>query len=221
MAGILLVVFSAVLSNSDEESALWERPWRFYFGVAAPCLFGLIIANAMTTTFSLLRPERVAVSIECCYQNVGIATSMALTMFDGDELAEAMGVPLFYGLVEMFILGIYCVVAWKAGWTKAPANVSLYKAVSTSYEIVTAEKAETGEGIIRNEQVDFTDGVGENNHDADQVELGGAFHYVQYPDILPANSGEEVVLGETGVRRASRPVKGLKEQSYIVHHGFN
>ena len=43
-----------------------------------------------------------------------------------DELAEALGVKLFYGLVEMYILGIYCIGAWKVGWTKAPANVSPY-----------------------------------------------------------------------------------------------
>ncbi len=74
--------------------------------------------------------------MECCYQNVGIATSVALTMFEGDELSEAMGVPFFYGVVEAVILGIYCIGAWKLGWTKAPKNASIWKILTTSYEVI-------------------------------------------------------------------------------------
>jgi hypothetical protein len=57
-----------------------DRDSSFYFGVAGPCLVGLVLANIVTTVLRLQRPERVAVSIECCYQNVGIATSVALSM---------------------------------------------------------------------------------------------------------------------------------------------
>jgi hypothetical protein len=86
------------------------------------------------------------VSIECCYQNVGIATSVALTMFEGDDLAEAMGAPLFYGTVEAVVLGIYCIGAWKMGWTKAPSDANFCTMISTSYEVLAAEK-EHGEAI--------------------------------------------------------------------------
>ena len=72
--------------------------------------------------------------MECCYQNVGIATSVALTMFKGPDLAEALGAPLYYGIVEAVVLGLYCVVAWKAGWTKAPADENICVVVSTTYE---------------------------------------------------------------------------------------
>jgi hypothetical protein len=65
---------------------------------------------------------------------------VALSMFDGDDLAEAIGVPFFYGLVEAIVVGVYCVIAWKIGWTKAPKNVSLWKAISTSYEIEAVEE---------------------------------------------------------------------------------
>ena len=61
-------------------------------------------------------------------------------MFKGDELSEAMGVPLMYGICEMFFLGIYCVGAWKAGWTKAPKNASFFKIIATNYEVLFAEK---------------------------------------------------------------------------------
>jgi hypothetical protein len=66
-------------------------------------------------------------------------------MFDGDELNDAMGVPFFYGAVEMVFVGLYCLWAWKAGWTKAPADESLWNVIITSYEVIHAEKRELGE----------------------------------------------------------------------------
>jgi predicted Na+-dependent transporter len=141
-AGVALVLFSAFMSNSDEDSRIWDRDWRFFVGVALPCLLGLLIANLMSTSFGLLKPERVTVSIECCYQNVGIATSVALSMFDGDELAEAVSVPFYYGMVEAVMLGIYCICAWKAAWTKAPPDVSFWTMIVTSYEILVIENVE-------------------------------------------------------------------------------
>ena len=73
-------------------------------------------------------------SVECCYQNVGIATSAAVTMFKGSDLALALGVPLYYGIIEAVVLGLYCVVAWKISWTKAPAEENVCVVVATSYE---------------------------------------------------------------------------------------
>lgn len=73
--------------------------------------------------------------MECCYQNTGIATSVAAAIFEGDDLAVAIGVPLFYGMCEAFFLAIYCVVCWKLGWTKAPASDNFCTVISTSYEV--------------------------------------------------------------------------------------
>ena len=192
------------MSNTDTDAQIWERPWSFYFGVAAPCVFGLLIANIMATGFNLLKPERVTVSIECCYQNVGIATSVALTMFSGEDLAEAMGVPFYYGLVEAFVLGLYCIGAWKAGWTKAPTHVSLWRSISTSYEIKIVEKVENEETVIR------------DANDAEQVH---GFHYVQHTDTKPENDVEEEkreddISPEIGIRRDARR-KDKKEPSYM------
>ena len=55
-------------------------------------------------------------------------------MFEGDQLAEAIAVPLYYGLVEAITLGIYCTFAWKIGWTKAPSDESFCKILTSSYE---------------------------------------------------------------------------------------
>ena len=57
-------------------------------------------------------------------------------MFDDiEERAQAVAVPLFYGIVEAVAIGVYCVWAWKVGWTKAPPNEKLCTVVTKSYEI--------------------------------------------------------------------------------------
>lgn len=139
-AGLALIVFSATVTNTgDADSKIWSRHWTFYVAVCLPCLIGLLVANLIASMLKLKPPERVTVAIECCYQNVGIATSLALTMFQGDELNDAMGVPFLYGMAEIFFISIYCVFAWKAGWTKAPRDENICKVISTSYEVGTDE----------------------------------------------------------------------------------
>lgn len=138
-AGVSLVAYSALMSNTGGETQIWEHSWQFYVGVMLPCCAGLLVSNILTSFLSLNKPERVTLSVECCYQNVGIATSVALTMFKGDELSQAMAVPLYYGLLEAFILGIYCILAWKAGWTKAPKNCSFWTMIGTNYEVLLLE----------------------------------------------------------------------------------
>ena len=38
-------------------------------------------------------------------------------MFENDDEAQAMGVPLYYGIIEAVVLGLYCLIAWKMNWT--------------------------------------------------------------------------------------------------------
>mmetsp|Transcript_24510 Transcript_24510/g.35975 ORF Transcript_24510/g.35975 Transcript_24510/m.35975 type:complete len:343 (-) Transcript_24510:342-1370(-) len=134
LAGLGLILFSASISSADEDNQLWDHPWTFYASVATPCVLGVVLANILASFANLSKPERVTVAVECCYQNVGIATSVALTMFKGDELSEAMGVPLFYGICEAVVLGIYCLIAWKLNWTKAPSTDPLCRVITDNYQ---------------------------------------------------------------------------------------
>eukprot|EP00934_Nitzschia_sp_Nitz4_P008099 Nitzschia sp. Nitz4//scaffold137_size62074//17493//19010//NITZ4_006410-RA/size62074-processed-gene-0.82-mRNA-1//-1//CDS//3329535685//8089//frame0 len=137
--GLCLILFSAFLGGGgggESETNIFDLPWSFYLGTALPCMVGMSLANIISRSLQLSHPETVAISIECCYQNTAIATSVAITMFDDpDEKAEAVSVPLLYGLVEALIIGIYCVWAWKMGWTKAPADEKLCVVVSNTYEV--------------------------------------------------------------------------------------
>lgn len=137
-SGLALIIVSAFFStNGGGDSAKpWDQHWSFYVGVAMPCVAGLLIANVIARFAQLEKPEIVTLSIECCYQNVGIAASAVMSMFDDkDDIAKAMAVPLLYGLVEALVLGIYCLVAWKFGWTKAPSDEKICLVMAKTYEV--------------------------------------------------------------------------------------
>lgn len=138
-AGVALVGYSVFMSNTGGQTSMWEHPWQFYVGVALPCLAGLVIGNVLSSLLQLKKPERVTLTVECCYQNVGIAMSVALSMFQGGEAASALAVPLFYGICEVVLLLPYCFLCWKLGWTKAPRNISFWTMITTSYEVLLIE----------------------------------------------------------------------------------
>lgn len=142
VSGIALIVFSAVFSTTSggEDTKPWQQPWSFYIGVLLPCLGGLLVSNLLARGAKLNKPECVTLSVECCYQNVGIATSAALGMFDDSkEIAQALAVPLLYGIMEAVILGAYCFVAWKLGWTKAPKEEKICVVLTKTFEVDDTE----------------------------------------------------------------------------------
>lgn len=141
LCGIVLILLSVLISNGGDGSAskVWDLPWAFYAAVATPCLLGLSIANIISRCVRLSHPETVAISIECCYQNTGIAISVAITMFTGDERAQAVAVPFLYGILEALVITVYCVTAWKMGWTKAPVDENFCVILATTYEVSDEE----------------------------------------------------------------------------------
>jgi predicted Na+-dependent transporter len=141
ISGLALIVMSATMANTGGDGGdtkIWNHHWTFYIGTLLPCLGALFISTFFAYLVGLLKPECVTVGIEACYQNVGIATSLALTMFEGDEIREAMGIPFFYGVLEGVLVGIYCLIAWKANWTKAPADAPIWQVLLLSYEVIEA-----------------------------------------------------------------------------------
>jgi hypothetical protein len=154
LAGLCLILMSVSVSSSNHQAALWDQNAQFYTACALPPVIGLLLAVSLASYFQLAKPERVAVSIEASYQNTGIATTVALTMFQTEkELATAIGVPLYYGIVEALVIATFCIVSWKAGWTKAPADASLCNVLATSYEVERheEEQEETAIEVILSE----------------------------------------------------------------------
>jgi predicted Na+-dependent transporter len=139
-AGAVLMIVSAVLSNSNANARLWDREYTFYIWAALPSTMALVVSHVLAThCWHLPKPEVVTVAVESCYQNVGIALSMALSSSNGDggrtEMARAMVVPFYYGIWQAVLSTVYCTIMWKTGSTKAPVHVSCWNMLTTSYEV--------------------------------------------------------------------------------------
>jgi len=217
-AGVSLVMLSGIASNSMDGAKIWERDAKFYVGVAMPCVVALFISNILSTYSGLKKPERVTSCIECCYQNCGIATSVALSMFKGDDLAEAMGVPFFYGIVEFLLIGTYCLGAWKAGWTKAPPTEPFWKVVTTSYEVLLAEKLAQNRNI-EVQLTDSSDGI-EVTDEYHNEPMGGGFaahclYYCHEPDLAKAGS-KSVDGGEAAKKDPEKEAAEVEEDGYVL-----
>lgn len=97
VSGLLLIIFSLFLSSGADgaDSNFWNQPWAFYVGVAVPCLVGMALANIISRMkcCKLAPAETVAIAIECCYQNTGIATSKYSRFLRGErECLESFAV---------------------------------------------------------------------------------------------------------------------------------
>eukprot|EP00986_Skeletonema_menzelii_P006486 scaffold2470_cov154-Skeletonema_menzelii.AAC.8 len=143
VSGIALIIFSTVLSflggtdgsePKPQETMTAIRP-ADYIAIALPCVLGLVVATVLPTLLKLSKPERLTTAVECCYQNTGIATSAALALFSGNDLQLAMRVPTIYGFVEAISIGVYLLIFWKLGWSKAPKDEKICTVIVKTYEV--------------------------------------------------------------------------------------
>mmetsp|Transcript_4865 Transcript_4865/g.14120 ORF Transcript_4865/g.14120 Transcript_4865/m.14120 type:complete len:388 (+) Transcript_4865:80-1243(+) len=150
LGGLINIVLGLVASQGGGEDAvaLWDYPIDFYFAVGMPCLAGLLIAFGIARVLQVKIEECVSICIECCYQNTGLAITVALTVFtDPEETARATAVPIIYAGFEIALIAIFVLASWKLGFTYAPANEPFLKCISGNYQPKTDldEKREAGE----------------------------------------------------------------------------
>jgi sodium/bile acid cotransporter 2 len=143
---ILLTAFAAVVpiparkrsEKLEGVTPLWGKGLNFYVAVIGPFFASLIVSLLVSSQkwLKLTRPERVTVAVEVSYQNVGVASAVALAAFchDPRKRSDAAAVPLIYGLVEAVALAVFCLSAWKAGWTYAPKNATFLSALRYDYQ---------------------------------------------------------------------------------------
>lgn len=133
IAGVALILFSFFTSSRDDP--IWDKDLNFYSAVAAPCVAGLIMAFTIGRLAPCISgPEAVAVTVETCYQNIGLALTIALASFEGADRARSAGVPLYYGFVQVVCLPVFLLFAWKAGLTHAPSSDRLYAVIIGDYQ---------------------------------------------------------------------------------------
>lgn len=149
ISGIALIAWSTFLSfypldnhTPTPEEVVTSENRIHYFAIMLPCVLGLASATLLSSALRLPKPERLTTSIECCYQNTGIATSAAFSLFSSDPelLSQAMRVPVIYGLVEAVSIGLYLIVFWKLGWSKAPRDEKFCTVLTKSYELREDDK---------------------------------------------------------------------------------
>ena len=134
-------------TNFSHEISLTARALRreaeFFAAVFMACGSGLLLTFILSKCFNVSDPERVAITIEACYQNVGIATSMALGMYEGDEQIKAVGIPLLYGFAECVLLGLFGVFAFYKNWSYAdPKEVGFLAALLRYHQGEDPEESE-------------------------------------------------------------------------------
>jgi sodium/bile acid cotransporter 2 len=147
VCGLVLIVLGFVFSSSSG-TPLWSRPLKFYFAFALPALlaFPLSFALASLPIVRLTRPQRVAVGAECIFQNIGIAISIAISMYDDETVGRAVFAPLWYGVAQSVLLPLQMLILWKLGFTHAPPSASLWRVVTQSWQ-PTCDLMVEGEGV--------------------------------------------------------------------------
>ena len=53
------MAFSALMSNTEGDTQIWEYNWDFYVAVMTPLFGGLIVSNVLSSLITLEKPERV------------------------------------------------------------------------------------------------------------------------------------------------------------------
>ena len=95
IAGLVLMGLSFMFSS--ERDPIWNREANFYAATSLPCVSAVLISMIVTGFLGLRKPERVAVVIETAYQNIGLATSIAINSFNAEDGSRAAGIPVLYG----------------------------------------------------------------------------------------------------------------------------
>jgi predicted Na+-dependent transporter len=137
ITGVSLFALSLFVSEHKSRTPVWKKPLSLHIAVASPIVLAIILTLLVTSipAFNLKKPERVAVVIEACYQNPGLATSIVIAMFSGKDAGDAVAVPILYGTYEAMLLGLFCLGAHYAGWTfVSPTEVSLVQAIKGNYQ---------------------------------------------------------------------------------------
>jgi len=133
VAGVALMAVGA-MANTTSSDPLWENPWTWFAAMTSPVIGGLSVAIVIARCVRLTNPESVAVAIECCYQNTGLALTIALSAVPRDDRGAASGVPIVYGMAEMALIPLFALSAWKLGWTYAPPEENVCIVLAGNYQ---------------------------------------------------------------------------------------
>ena len=70
-------------------------------------------------------------------QNTGLALTIALSAMAREDAGEASGVPLFYGIIEICVIPMFALTAWRLGWTYAPTTDNVCLVMAGNYQPIS------------------------------------------------------------------------------------
>jgi len=133
--GLALIVIGVSFSSSSSAPP-WSRPGAVYASLALPALLAVPLSAAVASlpAAGLVPPERVAVVVECLFQNIGVASALAISAYREPEAGRAAAMPVIYGFMQSMIVLPVLLVSWKAGWTHAPPSAPLLRVLLESWQ---------------------------------------------------------------------------------------
>mmetsp|Transcript_16782 Transcript_16782/g.42851 ORF Transcript_16782/g.42851 Transcript_16782/m.42851 type:complete len:402 (+) Transcript_16782:87-1292(+) len=191
-ANIILAGMSSGASNTP----FWSHPPIFVMAIGTPCVVGLIISFLISRyMLGISGPQAVAICIECSYQNTALAITVALSVFK-DDAGYAAGIPLIYGVIEPLVIGPFCLLAWKLGWTYAPREVGFWQWIGGNYQ-----PSADDEPVVGNNAPTTTAGS--------EIQLNQHGYRQTHDSNLAPTSGRDSEVAANGRAPASAPYANL------------
>ena len=132
ISGIILMVYGAVTSSTHEP--IWDRCGNFYLQVATPCVLGMVVPFLLSFVAKVSGPQSCSVATSCAYQNTGISMSIIFATFSPDDQGAALGVPLYYGIVQPVVSVVFNLIMWKMNLTYCPAETPILEMLKKTYQ---------------------------------------------------------------------------------------
>lgn len=148
--GLSLFALSIFVSEHKSRTPVWKKPLSLHLAIATPIICAILLTVIVTSipALGMSKPERVAVVIEACYQNPGLASSIVVAMFRGKDAGDAVAVPLLYGTYEALFLGLFCLVAHYCDWTfVSPREVTLVEAIKGNFQQRAITSVDSGKSM--------------------------------------------------------------------------
>lgn len=133
ICGALLIVLNVFFSSKKDP--IWDKEATFYASVALPCTCSVVVAFLLAKVSNRVpAPEAVAIAVEVCFQNTGLAMAIAISSFPEQEASRAAGVPLFYAVFQVLVLPIFLLVAWRLDMTYASKNEPIWRVIFLNHQ---------------------------------------------------------------------------------------
>jgi len=134
---ITITLVSNGLANSFSGSVFITLPFRYWLAAFSVGFCGIIFGVGVARMVGVSKPGSVAVGIETGLQNISLAVTIIDISFSGSTRGRVVSMPLMYGTISGVQALLFCIFAWKSGWTYLPKNLdwdAFFNAVKSMWQ---------------------------------------------------------------------------------------